>query len=61
MWCRSIDGGDDFWSIPGGAKVVQGGLGVLNHIVQHGGPLVDRIGKPKHHAQSVKYVGLRLN
>jgi hypothetical protein len=27
---------------------------VLNHIVQHGGRLVQRIGKPKHDAQSVK-------
>jgi hypothetical protein len=35
-------------------------FGVLNHIVQHGGHLVHWIDKLKHHAQSVKDVGLRL-
>jgi hypothetical protein len=58
--CQSIDRVDDFWSIPGAAEVVQGDFGVLNHIVQRGGRLVQRIGKPKHYAQSVKNIGFRL-
>ncbi len=45
---------DDFWSIPDIAEVVQGDVGVLNHIVQHGGHLVHWIDTLKLHPQRVK-------
>ncbi len=60
MVCQRIYRVDDFWSIPGVAQVIQGDFGVFNHIVQHGGRLAHRIGKPKHYAQSVKHIGLCL-
>jgi hypothetical protein len=55
---QSVDRVDNFWSIPGVAEVVQGDFGVLNHIMQHGGHLVHRIGKLEHYAQSMKDMGL---
>ena len=60
MVCQSIDRVDDFWSIPGVAEIVQSDFSVLNHIVQDGSRLVHRIGELKHHAQSVKDIGLGL-
>jgi hypothetical protein len=40
--------------------LVQGDVSVLNHILQHGGRLVHRVGKMKHYAQSMKKIGLGL-
>ena len=57
---QRVDGTDNVTRVAGLMEVVEGQLDVLDCVVENCCDLVDGVHEPKHHAQGMKDIGLRL-